>query len=324
MPLIKESTYRAPFWLYSNHMETIIPGILRRPKPLAYQRHRITTRDSDFLDLDYLQNSNNRIAVLSHGLEGHSDKYYMRGMAHALHNTNWDVCSWNCRSCSKEINLTPRLYHHGATEDLEEVIMHVKSMGYGQILLVGFSMGGSLTIKYLGENGSNLPDGIIGGIAFSTPCQLGSCARQLSAAGNRLYLDRFLTKLKNKIRVKAAQFPNIIDASGIDAISSFYEFDSRYSAPLSGFTTAEEFYSYASAGNYIEGIERPTLLVNSINDPMFPGDCYPYKQAKDHPYFYLETPGKGGHMGYWRPGQKQSWAEKRALEFIEEHLGTDY
>ncbi len=323
MPVIKHSTYKAPFWLYNNHIETIVPGILRKPKPLPYQRHRITTRDGDFLDLDYLQNSNYRIAILSHGLEGHSDKYYMRGMAHALQNAQWDVCSWNCRSCSQDINLTPKLYHHGATEDLEEVIMHSKPMEYKQILLVGFSMGGSLTIKYLGENGKNLPKEIIGGIAFSTPCQLGSCAKQLSDPDNKLYLNRFLGKLKNKIKVKAEQFPDIIETSGIDAINSFYEFDSRYSAPLSGFSNVEEFYSYASASNYIDGIKRPTLLVNSINDPMFPDDCYPFEQAKNHPFFYLETPQNGGHMGYWRPGQKQSWAEKRTLEFIKEQFEVD-
>lgn len=321
MPLINNSDFRAPFWLINAHWETVVPGLLRKPKSLPYTRERINTADGDFLDLDFVQHGQKRIVILSHGLEGHSNKYYMRGMAHQFIKNDWDILSWNCRSCSGETNLKPRLYHHGATEDLDDVIQHAIYKGYEQILLIGFSLGGSLVVKYLGEDARTPSSKIIGGVALSIPCQLGSCARKLSEPGNKLYLDRFLYKLKNKKKLKAVQFPEIFDLKGIDDISSFYEFDSRYTAPLYGFNDTEAFYAYASAGNYTEGISVPLLLVNSRNDPMFPEDCYPYKAAKDHKYFYLETPKKGGHMGYWHPGKKTSWAENRALRFVHEVIG---
>lgn len=321
MPTIQDSDYRKPFWLINKHWETILPGLLRKPESLNYTRERIATKDGDFLDLDFAYTGKKRIVILSHGLEGHSDKYYMRGMARQFVRQDWDTLSWTCRSCSQEINLKPKLYHHGATEDLDDVIQHVIEKDYEQILLIGFSLGGSLVVKYLGESIRNPSNRIVGGIAFSIPCQLGSCARQLSAPGNSFYLNRFLKKLKTKIILKASQFPDIINIEGIDAISSFYDFDSHYTAPLHGFENAEAFYTYASAGNYIEGIKVPVLLVNSLNDPMFPEDCYPYKAAKNHKYFFLETPKKGGHMGYWRPGEKVSWAEKRALQFTQQIIG---
>ncbi|MCK5207762.1 MAG: alpha/beta fold hydrolase [Cyclobacteriaceae bacterium] len=321
MPIVQNSSYKVPFWLYNNHTETLLPALLRKPKPLDYKRHRINTNDNDFLDLDYVINSNDRIVILSHGLEGNSDRYYMRGMAHKFINQNWDVLSWNCRSCSEEINLTPKLYHHGATEDLEVVINDVISRGYKKIILIGFSLGGSLVVKYLGEKGQFVPSEILAGVAFSIPCQLGSCANKLSDPDNKFYLNRFLNKLKAKIKLKAEQFPDIFDLEGIDEINGFYNFDTTYSAPLYGFKSVDEFYHYASAGNYIEGIKVPTLLVNSLNDPMFPDDCYPYKEAKNHKYFYLETPEKGGHLGYWWPGQKESWAEKRAYQFVSVVIG---
>lgn len=321
MPIISKSDYQKPFWLINEHWETIAPGLLRKPKQLLYDRERIITTDGDFLDLDFVFKNKKRIVILSHGLEGHSDKYYMRGMANQFLSYNWDVVSWNCRSCSTDNNLTPKLYHHGATEDLDEAVQHVLSKGYEKVLLMGFSLGGSLVVKYLGESTRNPSNRIVGGIAFSIPCQLGSCAKKLSEPGNKFYLDRFLDKLKNKISIKAQQFPDLFDLEGIDDISSFYDFDSKYTAPMNGFENAETFYSYASAGNYIEGIKVPTLLVNSLNDPMFPDDCYPYEAAKNHEQFYLETPATGGHMGYWKPGQRVSWSEKRAVQFVDQVIG---
>jgi predicted alpha/beta-fold hydrolase len=323
MPIIRDSDYRSPFWLLNEHWETIIPSIVRKPKKLLYSRERFITTDGDFLDLDFVYKQKNRIAILSHGLEGHSDKYYMRGMARQFIQKGWDTLSWNCRSCSEELNIMPKLYHHGATKDLEEVVDFVSAKGYTQILLIGFSLGGSLVVKYLGENSKRIPSSIVGGIAFSIPCQLGSCAKKLSEPGNKIYLNRFLKKLKNKIKAKSIQFPEIFDLEGIDAITSFYEFDTKYSAPINGFNSAEDFYAYASAGNYIEGIRVPVLLVNSLNDPMFPEDCYPFEAAGPHHYFYLETPQRGGHLGYWWPGMKQSWAELRAYQFVQEVIGIN-
>lgn len=318
MPIIQKSSFATPFWLKNPHWETILPALTRRPKKLRYSRERITTRDGDFLDLDFVYRKNDHIVILSHGLEGHSDKYYMRGMARIFLHNGWDTLSWNCRSCSGEINLKPRLYHHGATEDLEDVIEHVRTKNYEQIALVGFSLGGSLVIKYLGENDNKVPSAVAGAVAFSTPCQLGSCARELSTPENRFYLTRFLKKLKLKIMRKARQFPDIFTLEGLEKVSSFLEFDTRYTAPLYGFSSADKFYKYASASNYIDGIKTPTLLVNSLNDPMFPDDCYPFRKAESNPYFYFEAPENGGHMGYWWPGKAMAWAELRAYEFISE------
>ena len=321
MPLIQNSDYRPPLFLLNEHWETILPALVRRPERLIYSRERIFTPDDDFLDLDFVFQDNNRIVILSHGLEGHSDKYYMRAMARRFLENNWDTLSWNCRSCSEDINLKPTLYHHGATQDLSTVIDHTLNLGYSQILLIGFSLGGSLVVKYLGEYGKDISKKIVGGIAYSIPCQLGSCAKKLSEPQNSFYLNRFMKKLKTKIHIKAKQFPAIFDVAGIDEIKSFYEFDTRYTAPLYGFNAAEDFYNYASAGNYIQGISIPVLLVNSLNDPMFPDDCYPVIDAKSHDYFYLETPDRGGHLGYWNPFTKNNWAEDRALQFVDQILG---
>jgi hypothetical protein len=174
-------------------------------------------------------------------------------------------------------------------------------------------MGGSMTLKYFGE--AVRPVEIKSAIAFSVPCHLGSSARELDKPDNKFYLTRFLKKLEEKIRAKANQFPNLLSATGFEMITSFREFDNRYTAPIHGFTDAQDFYIRASCNPYLESIRIPVLLVNAENDPFLPKACYPIEIARNHPYLHLEIPKQGGHVGFSLTGSKTNWMEKRALEF---------
>ena len=322
MPLIQTSSYKAPFYLFSRHLETIIPSTLRKVALPPYQRERLHTPDEDFLDLDWLQQGSKDLVIISHGLEGSSDRPYMKGMAKVFLAQDWDVLAWNCRSCSGELNLARRMYHHGATDDLETVIKHVLATNnYQRIALVGFSMGGSLTLKYLGEHGEKLPPQIYRAAVFSVPCDLGSSSRALSSWDNTIYRRRFMNKLYLKLQAKLAQQPDLpIDLSRFKDIKNFAEFDTCYTAPLHGFRDSDDFYSQASAGRYIPGIKIPTLLVNAVNDPMLPPSCFPVEAVRNHPHVYLEMPLRGGHVGFWQGKDRPTWAEERALAWMEEVL----
>ena len=149
---------------------------------------------------------------------------------------------WNCRSCSGEMNLQPVLYHHGVTHDLKSVIGHILShYGYDEVVLVGFSMGGNIIFKYLGEQGTSVSKVITKAVAFSVPCHLGSSVEQIELKENKVYKDRFLKKLKGKVRQKGDQYPELIDLNGIDQILDFRSFDTKYTAPLHGFKDADHF-----------------------------------------------------------------------------------
>ena len=153
MPLIKSSSYSSPFFLRNGHVGTLYPSLFRKVEGVKYNRERIPTPDDDFLDLDWSTGDNNqKCVIVSHGLEGSSSRPYVQGMVKLFGDQGWDAVGWNCRSCSGEINLQPILYHHGATQDIRLVVDHVVSRGYSQVAMIGFSMGGSMTIKYLGEN----------------------------------------------------------------------------------------------------------------------------------------------------------------------------
>ena len=320
MPLLTTSTYKAPpFYLFNGHLETIIPSIFRKIEGIAYQRERLELADGDFLDLDWLTQNSNKLIIVTHGLEGNSDRHYVKGCVKLFYENGWDALAWNCRSCSGEMNRNLRMYHHGEIEDIQTVMEHaISKQAYKEIYLIGFSMGGNITLKYLGVHGENIPKQLKGAVTFSAPCDLTSSAALLDAPQSLFYKRKFYRKLVKKMRIKAEQYPGVIDINQLAAIKSWRDFDELFSAPLNGFKDAQAFYDQASSINYIEGIQIPTLLVNAQNDPILTKECSPVSIARSHPFFYLETPAKGGHVGFAIRGQEYTWMELRALTFFKD------
>lgn len=319
MPTVFSTDYSPPHLFSNGHAQTIFPTLFRRVDGIRYRRQRIYTPDGDFLDLDWSCVGSNRLAVVSHGLEGNSRRSYILGMARALNRRNWDVLAWNFRGCSGEPNRTLRFYHSGATEDLHAVVSCAETYGsYYEIALIGFSMGGNMTLKYLGERSTNLGSSIKKAVAVSVPCDLLSGATQMAAPSNAIYMIRFLRSLHQKIKIKMRMTPGQINDAGYSRIKTFKQFDDRYTAPLHGFKDAEDYYRKASCKQFLRHIKIPTLLINAQNDPFLAQPCYPIYEAGENPHLFLEMPKSGGHVGFvdFNP-EGEYWSERRALEFIE-------
>jgi uncharacterized protein len=323
MPLLPNPDFKPRFYLPTAHLQTIYPSLTRKVKDFSYQRERLELSDGDFLDLDWSKNSSKKLIVLTHGLEGSSERAYVKGMAKTFAQNSWDILAWNCRSCSGEMNRTVKLYFHGETNDISTVIHHALAKGnYETIVLAGFSMGGAITMNYLGRR-SDIPSQVKTGIGFSMPTELGSSAKILTTIpSNKVYHKRFLSKLSEKIRYKALQFPDIIDASPLKNIYEWKDFDNQYSAPLNGFKDAEEFYFYSSALHILHQIKVPFLISNAQNDPLLTPICSPKDLAEQLPNFYLETPEFGGHVGFYPYKNGYSWMDERALKWIDFILNT--
>ena len=323
MPNVSHPQFSPPLLQFNGHLQTILPAISRVIQKPGYQRERIDTPDGDFLDLDWLKAGHSRLVVLSHGLEGDSHRPYIKGMVHTFSRNGFDVLAWNFRSCSGEMNKQPRFYHAGATDDLAHVVNHaIHQHGYTNITLVGFSLGGNMTLKYMGELGNAVPWPVTRAITFSVPIDLYSSLVQIQEAGPSFYSKRFLISLKQKVKDKAKLMPHLFDLTGIDQITQLQEFDNRFTATLHGFKDALDYYTQCSALQFMEGIQRPTLLVNALNDPFLSDKCFPEQQFKQHPFVYVELPQHGGHCGFsqrWRfkapPGRRIYWSEARALAF---------
>ncbi|PIQ60429.1 MAG: alpha/beta hydrolase [Bacteroidetes bacterium CG12_big_fil_rev_8_21_14_0_65_60_17] len=317
--------YSPPLLLRNGHLNTIVGGRLRRVPPPDYARERIDTPDGDFLDLDWAFASKPKTSkpesgntpadrarhavVIAHGLEGNSDKPYIRGMVRTLTQAGHDVVAWNFRGCSGEPNRQLHFYHSGATDDLDTVLRHVRTR-YDHVALVGFSMGGNKVLKYLGEQGDRaLADA---GVTFSVPCDLTTSAEVIERRENRIYLKRFIRSMQAKVAEKASLFPGLLDTEGLEKIVSFREFDDRYTAPLHGFRDALDYWEKASCIHVLEDIRRPALLINAQDDSFLSPSCTP---DSDNPYLEVDTPRFGGHIGFvTRRGPY--YTERRTLEFL--------
>jgi len=314
MPVVA-SEFRPPLLLRNGHVQTILPALLRRRFSRRFVRERLELDDGDFLDLDWARAGHNRLAIISHGLEGATEAGYIRGAAAALNTAGWDALAWNFRSCSGELNRLLRFYHSGETGDLQAVICHAAE-SYRQVTLVGFSLGGNVTLKYLGEAPPHRA--VIAAAAVSAPVDLASSARALDQRrGNRIYLRHFLRSLIAKVEAKAVRFPDQLSAAGVRAIRSFQEFDDRYTAPLHGFRDAEEYWQQASARPYLRAVRVPALLLNARNDPFLTDASFPHEEASASEHLYLEAPASGGHCGFIDFARGlQPWWERRVVEFL--------
>jgi hypothetical protein len=310
------SNYRAPLLFRNGHIHTVYPALFRRVDDVYYHRERIETPDNDFLDLDWSRVGGETLVILSHGLEGDSHRPYMKGMARAMNRHGIDALAWNYRGCSGEPNRQLRMYHNGAIDDLHAVVAHA-APAYRTLYLVGFSMGGNLTLLYLGKMAGQVPAAVQGSVTFSVPCDLADSAAALERRRNTLYMARFLTSLHGKIRAKQARFPEALDDRGYHEIKTFRDFDERYTAPLHGFDSAEDYWHKCSCGPCLEHIRLPSLIVNAFDDPFLTKGCYPIQMCASNPHTTLEITRHGGHVGFVPLNNSGCyWSEERAVAFI--------
>lgn len=316
MPVIDNSSYSARGIFRNPHINTVYPALFRKVD-LTYERERLSTPDGDFLDLDWSKTGSTKLIIALHGLEGSADRPYIKGMLRHFNDRGWDGLGLNFRGCSGEPNRRLRSYHMGETTDLDRVIQHIHSVGkYHSVVLTGFSLGGNVLLKYLGEKGREVPGFLKGAVAFSVPCFIPSANKEIDHWQNYLYLKRFLNSLNTKIEEKARRFPDQVRLPR-PMPKNFLEFDGQFTAPIHGFEDAQDYWHSCSSLNFLPDIHLPTLLINAGDDTFLSKECYPYNQARKMKQFFLEVPRWGGHVGFCPSnGSKTYWSEKRALEFL--------
>lgn len=321
MPLLS-SSFNPPALIRSPHAQTIIPSLFRRPHLPTVNTQRLETRDGDHLLYRLYTYGAQRLAIVSHGLEGSFESSYVRGMVRSLSTNGWDVLTWNMRGCGDIPNRLVTWYHSGKSDDLRAVVSLALTLPYQEIALVGFSVGGNITLKYLGEEGSSLPSAVSSAVTISVPMDLQGSAEVLARKRNAVYMQYLLRPLRRRMRSKKEIFPECFDISGLNGIRTFYEFDRRFTAPFHGFSSVEEYWSSSSSLRYLDSITIPTLALSACDDPFLSPSCLPHDIARAHPYLFLETPQHGGHVGFLTSlSLQETWAEHRALEFLSECAG---
>jgi predicted alpha/beta-fold hydrolase len=303
--------------LPDGHTQSIYPALFRKIPLTHTHTERWELPDGDFLDVDLHLRSENLsdkpLLIVSHGLEGSSRRHYVTGLIRSM--PEYNALAWNYRSCSEEPNRNLRFYHSGATDDLDYVIQQAISRGAKDIYLAGFSLGGNLSLKWLGEKGKKASQFVRKAVAFSVPLHLSSSSQQLARRENRLYTHRFLQTLIEKVTEKSARYPQDITPSMLTSIRSLYDFDNVITGPLHGFKDAEDYYERNSSLYFLADIQVPTLIVNAKNDPFLSQECLPERIDSD--FVQIELPDSGGHCGFYpRNYRGQTWAEQRAAAWF--------
>ncbi len=318
MPVIT-SSYNPSFVFKNGHFATVYAGIWRKIADFTQKRERIDLPDADFLDLDwsFAQAATQKVAIIIHGLEGNAQRAYIQGSAKQFNKHGYDACAINLRGCSGETNRLFRSYHSGATEDLHAVVNHILThKNYSEIYIKGFSLGGNLTLKYLGEH-AKLPKEVKAGLAISVPCDLHSSLKQLLQLKNTAYAMRFKKHLVEKLKQKQKLYPDKISNDDIKKVVTLKDFDDIYTSRAHGFKDAIDYYTQCSCRQFLPHIKIPTLLLNAQNDSFLGEECYPYLEAENNPNFYFEISKYGGHVGYVG-ARNITYSEKRVINFLKE------
>jgi len=325
-----EYTYTPAWWVPGAHLRTLWGKFVRRIA-LETRSERWETPDGDELELrrvDALPDSSPlapKLLVL-HGLEGTVRSHYLLGALAGAKQRGWPADALIFRTCNGEVTRSRRLYHSGETTDLSFVVDRLVREHPGQpLVLAGFSLGGNVLLKWLGEHGDRLPPEIRGAVAVSVPFDLERGSRFIEGGFARVYTKHFLRTLKAKARAKLVRDPGLFDAGRLDRARTLYEFDDAVTAPVHGFDDAHHYYSSSSSLGFLDSIRRPTLLLSAYDDPFLPPEVLDEVRgiAASNPFLTAEFHERGGHVGFIAgssPFAPRYYAEERIFDFLQRWL----
>lgn len=319
--------FKPAWWLPGAHLQTLWNPMCRKPPVLQRQRERVWLEDGDFLDLDWHgpHEATAPLVLVLHGLTGSSNSLYALGLQQALAAQGWASAALNWRGCSGEPNLLPRGYHSGASEDLAETVRHLRAQRpMAPLYAVGYSLGGNVLLKYLGESGADSQ--LQGAVAVSVPFRLDQCADRIGLGFSRIYQAHFMREMIAYVKDKQRLFSHqgqadrlsILEKLGpLDGMRTFWEFDGRITAPLHGYADAQDYYKRASSRYFLGRIETPTLIIQAADDPFVFSHSVP-DASELSASTELELHAHGGHVGFvaGSPRRPVYYLERRIPQWL--------
>lgn len=319
---MSDLSFKPAWWLKGPHCQTIWPLLARRRiKNLFPRRERFELADGDFIDLDWVGGEKGPIVIILHGLEGSIKSGYVQGMLRVISQQGWRGACMHFRSCSGEPNRLSRLYHSGETLDIAEIVNQLwQREPYTPIAAIGFSLGGNVLLKWLGETGSYNP--LVAAVAISVPFELAKVAEQISQGFSRIYQRHLLNALCKKTTWKFQHSIAPFDMSSLKRLRTLREFDDFVTAPLHGFSHATDYYTRSSSRQYLKTIDVPTLLLQAKDDPLVGSQSLPLQDDLSAQVMF-ELSEHGGHVGFISgnvPWRSFYWLEKRVPLFFKKYL----
>jgi len=330
MAHLERHPFSEPWWLRGRHLQTVWAPLFRVPPVTPSVRaERVDTHDGDFFCI-HVQEGKPRhpMVLLLHGLEGSFRSKYILGLHHQFGNLGWSVVTMEFRSCSGEMNRARRIYHMGETSDLDFLIRQfIATRPDVELYAAGFSLGGNVLAKWLGEQGEQAPVQVKAAAIISAPYDCVVSAPYLDRPTARLYRQKFLKSLVPKALEKERQYPGAIDVRRIRRCTTFAEYDTYVTAALHGFKDARDYWAKASCGRFLPNVRRPTMLLSAADDPFSPGITLPRAHAAGSAWLHPQFTDTGGHVGFVygpNPWQARFWAEEQTVRFFQAYHAQDH
>jgi predicted alpha/beta-fold hydrolase len=311
---MKTADFNPAWWLRSPHMQTLWPVFFKKRHKLDLIKEQVELDDGDFIDLCWSKNNSDKIVLVLHGLEGTINSHYANGIMFQLESAGYRPVFMYFRGCSGRINRLPRAYHSGETGDVARIAEHIQEKtGLYPFAAVAYSLGGNVLLKWLGESAEKSL--LQKAVAVSVPFRLGDAAKRLESGFSRIYRDHLLVSLRKTYTEKFKTMTSPLDID-VQQLKSFWDYDDKVTAPLHGFSGAQDYYDRCSSRQFLKDIHVPTRIIHSSDDPfMFDSSSPESTELSDAIDFLLTS--RGGHVGFVA-GLSDYWCERKIIEFLAE------
>lgn len=311
--------FKPAWWLRSPHLQTLWPVFFKKRHKLDLLTEQVELDDGDFIDLCWSKSASGKSVLVLHGLEGDISSHYANGIMYQLEQSGYKPVLMHFRGCSGRVNRLARAYHSGDTADIATIVNYIKDKtGHYPYAAVGYSLGGNVLLKWLGETGSLNP--LTKAVAVSVPFQLHDAARRLEKGLSKVYRDYLLASLRKKYTEKFKQLSSPLDVD-VKQLKSFWDYDDKVTAPLHGFKGAQDYYDQCSSRQFLKDIQTPTRIIHSYDDPFMFRATVPGDEELNRFIDLLPT-SHGGHVGFIsgnNPFTAYSWCEKKISEFLSDN-----
>lgn len=303
---ILHDRYWPTFWCFGTHAQTALANILRGRLPdLHYQREILEMKDGGIVALDWLENYNQEhqdylpTVIFLPGLTGHSQTEYVKSLVPIANKLGCRAVVFNNRGRGGVDIITPRTYSACNTEDLREVLNHIKAKHPGSpIYAVGISLGGIILSHYLSVSGSNSLVSAV--MLISVAFDIHASETSLSIPGLNLMLNKHLAqRLCEMVKPHMHKFQEInMDMDFVLESKTIREFDERFTAKIFNYVSVDDYYTAATLRNKLINIKVPLVCVNAADDMFCPASSIPYEEVLSTSNIALVISSRGGHIGF--------------------------
>ena len=319
------SDFKPAWWLTNPHGQTMLAKYLQGKATAVEYEELLELPDGDFIELAWTERPENApqksIVVVLHGLEGSQNSHYAKGMLKALKRQGYIGLLMHFRGCGSKPNRQINSYHSGDIRDITylSVLIH-KRYPNTKLALIGFSLGGNVAVQYLAQHPKNPYETAC---IICAPIDLASCSKKINRGVSKVYQQYLLGMLKDSTLIKHSVLPSDDTCpEKIKKIKTMWQFDDSVTAPLNGFSSAEDYYQQVSGINVIDKIKQPCLIIHAEDDPFLE-----HTKIIDTPELpnniRFEISKKGGHVGFItgsNPLKPVFWLEARVPKYLKEFL----